>query len=162
MNKIKDWFKKNKKKTIMLGLALISLILCIIFLVAVIKYLMPNTKKSVYGDRCAITADHPIADDREDTIKKFLDSKDYSTMKFVSFERKCNLIDVIVEVEDKTSFSKVKAMGKKLLSVFDKDEQKYYDIQLIIRSDNDESEDYPKIGTHHKEINGSINDDFIW
>ena len=162
MNKIKEWLKNNKKKAIIIGIVLITLILCVVFSIAVIKYLMPNTKTSVYGDRCTITQDYPVAEDREDKIKEFLDSKDYSSMNFVSFEVKCNLIDVIVEVDDKTSFSKVKGMGKKMLSIFSEDELKKYDIQLLRRSNNEESEDYPKIGTHHKEINQSMNDDFIW
>lgn len=83
-------------------------------------------------------------------------------MSLVNFEVKCNLINVIIEVDDKTSFSKVKSMGKKLLSVFNEDELKYYDIQLMIKSNKEDSDDYPRIGSHHKEINGSTNEDFIW
>lgn len=162
MKKIKNWFKNNKKKAIITGIVLLTLILCVVFLIAVIKYLMPDTKASVYGDRCEVTEDYPVADDRKDKIKSFLEKKDYANMSFISMEVKCNLIDIIVEVDDKASFSKVKSMGKKMLGEFSKEELEKYDIQLIIRSNNDESEDYPKIGTHHKKINGSMNDDFIW
>lgn len=160
MNKLKKWVANNRKKVIVIGILLLSLILSIIFLIGVISYLMPNTRESVYGDRCEFTSEHAVKDERESKIKDFL--KDYETMDMKSFEVKCNLINIIIEVDDKTSFSKVKSMGKKLLSVFDDDELKYYDIQLMIKSNKENSDDYPKIGSHHKEINGSTNEDFIW
>ena len=49
-----------------------------------------------------------------------------------------------------------------MLSVFDENELKYYDIEIMVRSTKEDSEAYPQVGTHHKEINGSTNDDFIW
>ncbi len=160
MNKLKKWVANNRKKAIVIGMLVVALILSVVFLIGVISYLMPNTKESVYGDRCEITEEHAIDSERENKIRDFL--KDYDAMDMKSFEVKCNLIDIIIEVDDKTSFSKVKSMGKKLLSVFDKDELKYYDIQLMIKSNKEKSDDYPRIGTHHKEINGSTNEDFIW
>lgn len=161
MNKFKKYIKNNKKKVIITAIILLAIIMLIVFSFGVIKYLMPDTKESVYGDRCKITEDYPVESDREDKINEFL-QKDFKDMKLVKFEVKCNLIDLIVEVDDKLSFSKVKSMGKKLLTVFSEDELKHYDIQLMIRSNNEKSEDYPKIGTHHKEIDGKMNSDFIW
>ncbi len=161
MNKFKEYIKNNKKKVIITSIVIVSIILLFVFLFGVIKYLMPDTKESVYGDRCKVTQNYPVESDREDKINQFLE-KDYKNIKLVKFEVKCNLIDLIVEVDDKLSFSKVKSMGKKLLTVFSEDELKYYDIQLMVRCSNDKSEDYPKIGTHHKEIDGKTNSDFIW
>lgn len=157
---MKSWIKNNKKKAIIIGVVLLSVILLIIFSIGVISYLMPNTKESVYGDRCKVTADYPVESDREDKIKDFL--KDYDKMEFSSMDVKCNLIDIIIEVDDKVSLSKVKSMSKKLIKVFSEDELKYYDIQLMVKSNNENSEVYPVIGTHHKEINGKENDEFIW
>lgn len=160
MNKLKKWINNNRKKAIIIGILLVSLILSIIFLIGVISYLMPNTKESVYGDRCDFTEEYKVDSERESKIKDFL--KDYEGMNLENFEVKCNLINIIVKVDDKTSFSKVKSMGKKLLSVFNEDELKYYDIQLMVNSNKEDSDDYPRIGSHHKEINGSTNEDFIW
>lgn len=160
MNKLKKWINNNRKKAIIIGILLVSLILSIIFLIGVISYLMPNTKESVYGDRCDLTEEYKVDSERESKIKDFL--KDYEGMNLENFEVKCNLINIIVKVDDKTSFSKVKSMGKKLLSVFNEDELKYYDIQLMVNSNKEASDDYPRIGSHHKEINGSTNEDFIW
>ncbi len=160
MNKLKKWINNNRKKAIIIGILLVSLMLSIIFLIGVISYLMPNTKESVYGDRCDLTEEYKVDSERESKIKDFL--KDYEGMNLENFEVKCNLINIIVKVDDKTSFSKVKSMGKKLLSVFNEDELKYYDIQLMVNSNKEDSDDYPRIGSHHKEINGSTNEDFIW
>ncbi len=160
MNKMMNYIKTHKKKCTIIGICFVIIIIFIIFLYSVISYLMPDTRASVYGDRCDVTADYPVAGDRKDTIKKFLN--DYKTMSLDEFEVKCNLIDVVINVEDKESLANVKKMGKALLGVFSDDEKKYYDIQLIITSDNDKSENYPQIGTHHKEINGSSNEDFVW
>ncbi len=160
MDKVKNFFKKHKKKCIILGIVLVILIALIIFSYRIITYLIPNTKESVYGDRCETTVNHPIAEDRKDTIKEVV--KKYDGYKFKTFEVKCNLVDIIVEVADTTNFSDVKKMGKEILAVFTDEEKKYYDLQLMVKSDKKESESYPQIGTHHKEIDGKTNEDFVW
>ncbi len=160
MDKVKSFFKKHKKKCIILGIILVILIAFIIFSYRIISYLIPNTKESVYGDRCEITVNHPIESNREDTIKDIV--KNYEGYKFKTFEVKCNLVDIIIEVADGTNFNDVKKMGKEILGVFTDEEKKYYDLQLMIKSDHEESENYPQIGTHHKEIDGVSNDDFVW
>jgi hypothetical protein len=160
MNKVKKWIKSNKKRSIVLGVVLLAVILLIIFMIFILKFLMPNTKGSVYGDRCEVTKKYPVASDRKEKLDDFI--KKYKDMKFVSIETKCNLIDVIIEVDDKVNLTTVKDMSKKMLEVFGEDELKYYDIQLMVRSNNDKSEVYPQIATHHKEINGESNAKFIW
>jgi len=157
---MKKWIKNNKRKAIIIAVVLLAIILLVIFSYAIISYLMPNTKASVYCDRCKVTSNYPVESDREEKIKEFL--KDYKGIELKTFDVKCNLIDIVVEVDDKYSFSKVKDMSKKLLKVFSDDENKYYDIQLMVKSNNEKSELYPKIGTHHKEIDGKVNDSFVW
>lgn len=160
MDKVIKWVKKNKKKVIGFFVVIAILVAFVIGIWGVVSYLMPDTKESVYGDRCDITEQHPVSKKRESEITKFL--KDYDKMKLIDYDVKCNLIDIVIEVDDSMSFSDVKTMGKKLLEVFKEEELKYYDIELMIRSNKEDSADYPKIGTHHKEINGSMNDDFVW
>ena len=159
MDKFKKWFKNNKTKGIVISIVAVAAVLMIIFTIGVIMFLMPNTRKSNYGDRCVVTSNNPVESDREAKLKEFI--KDYKNMEVKSMEVKCNLIDVIVYVDDKVSISNVKKMGKKLLKVFSENELKYYDIQLIVKS-NTANDAYPVIGTHHKEINGSTNDNFVW
>ena len=86
----------------------------------------------------------------------------YDKMTFKSIDVKCNLIDIIVEVDDSVNVSTIKTMSKELLKVFSTEETKFYDIQLLIKSNKKDSDTYPIIGTHHKEIDGSVNDHFVW
>lgn len=158
MKNFLDKIKNNKKKTIFISIVLVAFILFIVFLIAIIKFLMPNTKASVYGDRCEITANYPINDDRKNSIREFF--KDYDKIKLVDIDVKCNLIDIVIEVDEKENFKNVKAMGKKLLEVFDKEELERYDIELMVKSTDEKSD--AQIGTHHKMIDGKMNNDFVW
>lgn len=160
MNKIKKWIKNNKKKVIMLVTVLVLLLIFIIISYAIVSFLMPNTKASVYGDRCEVTRDYKVASDREAKLETFVKSQE--KMKLVSFEVKCNLIDIIVEVDDSVAVSKIKTMAKSMLSEFSDDEIRHYDIELMIKSNKKDSDSYPMIGMHHKEINGSSADNFAW
>lgn len=160
MDKFIKWVKNNKKLVIKIGIIVVILILFIVAIFGVISFLMPDTKESVYGNRCEITEANPVSKKRKNEIKNVL--KDYDNMKLIEYNVKCNLIDIIIEVNDETNFSDVKKMSNKLLEVFSKEELKIYDIELMIKSNKKDSEDYPKIGTHHKEINGSMNEEFVW
>lgn len=157
---MKKWFKDNKKKAIIIGIVVLALILFVIFLTAVIKYLVPNTGESVYGDRCKITENYPVEDNKKEKLEEFL--KEYKNTELVDYEVKCNLIDVIIKVDDSVKLSTVKSMGKKLLKIFTDEELEHYDIQLMIESNKEDSSVYPVIGTHHKKIDGSMNKNFVW
>lgn len=160
MDKFKKWLMDNKKKSIVIGITIVTVIILLIFTIGVVKFLMPNTRKNIYGERCNVTKENPVASDRKEKIEEFL--KDYKDMNLKTFNIKCNLIDIVIEVDDKVSFSNVKKMAKELLSVFSKEEIKYYDLELMIKSNKDDSSVYPQMGTHHKEIDGDSNDNFIW
>ena len=157
---MKNWILNNKKKTVKIAIVILSFILLIIFLKFVIGYLIPNKGKSVYGERCKITENYPVASDRKEKIEEFL--KEYKKTELVDFEVKCNLIDVVIKVDDSVKFSTVKSMAKKLLAVFTDEELEHYDIELMIDSNKENSSVYPRIGTHHKKIDGSMNKNFVW
>lgn len=160
MNKIKKWIKNNKKKVIILITVVVLLVVLVVIANSIISFLMPNTKESVYGERCEVTRNYPVESDRKKKLEDFISKQD--NMKLIAFDVKCNLIDIIVEVDDSVAVSKVKTMSKNLLAEFSKDEVKYYDIELMIRSNKKDSDSYPMIGMHHKEINGSSTDSFVW
>ena len=72
MDKFKKWFKNNKKKGIVISIVAVAAVLMIIFTVGVIMFLMPNTRKSNYGDRCEVTKKNPVESDRETKLKEFM------------------------------------------------------------------------------------------
>ncbi len=160
MEKFISFLKRNKKKVIV---GTILLIVFVIFLFSgykLYKYLTPDTKDSVYGDRCELTDGIDITSERENMIKDKVES--YSGMKLSDVDVKCNLIDIVVVVDDSTTLDTVKEMSAQLLTVFTEEELKYYDIQLFVDSDNEKSEVYPVIGTRHKTNNGDPESSFVW
>lgn len=158
MDKFLAFFKKHKKKIIIITIILIILIICFIACHQLLAYLNPNTKESVYGDRCDLTESIMITDARKDTVKEAIES--YENMKVVDIDVKCNLIDIVVNVEKDVEEKKVKEMSDKVLEAFEKEELKYYDLQLLVNWKDDE--DKVMAGTHHKMVNGEMNDHFVW
>lgn len=160
MNKFLSFIKKNKKKII------ITIVLLVVFSIFVFatyklyKYLTPDTKDSVYGDRCELTDGIDITKEREKMIQDKIES--YEGMKLSDVDVKCNLIDIIVVVNDEIEVKTVKEMSNELLTVFTEEELKYYDIELWVDSDATESEVYPIIGTRHKTNNGDATSKFVW
>jgi len=160
MNKFISFFKKYKKKVIIISIILIVLAIFIFVSYQLFKYLTPDTKNSVYGDRCELTEDIKITNDREKMIKETIEATEGMTLSDVDV--KCNLIDVVVIVKDDVEVKKVKETANEMLLVFTEEELKYYDIQLWVDSEDEESKTYPIIGTRHKTSNGDASGKFVW
>lgn len=160
MKKVQSFIKKHKKGIIIVSAIVIVLIICAVALYQLIAYLSPNQKQSQYGDRCESTESVMITDARKEAIKEAVES--YENMTLSTIDVKCNLIDIIVIVDDSVLASTVKEMSDKVLEAFSEEELKYYDLSLWVDSEAEESETYPMIGTRHKEINGEANAYFVW
>lgn len=160
MNKFLSFIKKNKKKVIVTILLLIVFGVFIFAAYKLYEYLTPDTKDSVYGNRCELTEGVAISKERKDMIKETVES--YEGMKLSNVDVKCNLIDIIVKVDDEITLDTVKEMSDKLLTVFTEEELKYYDLELWVDSNAKESEVYPVIGTRHKTGNGDATKKFVW
>lgn len=160
MDKFISFIKKNKKRIIIVAILLIVFSIFVFATYTLYKYLTPDTKDSVYGDRCELTDGIDITSEREKMIKEVVES--YEGMKLTDVDVKCNLIDIIVIVEDEVEIKTVKEMSNKLLTVFTEEELKYYDIALWVDSEATENEKYPIIGTRHKTNNGNSDSKFVW
>lgn len=160
MNKFLSFIKKNKKKVIVTILLLIVFGVFVFAAYKLYEYLTPDTKDSVYGNRCELTEGVEISKERKDMIKETVES--YEGMKLSNVDIKCNLIDIIVKVDDEITLDTVKEMSDKLLTVFSEEELKYYDLELWVDSNAKESEVYPVIGTRHKTGNGDATKKFVW
>lgn len=160
MNKFLSFIKKNKKKVIVTILLLIVFGVFVFAAYKLYEYLTPDTKDSVYGNRCELTEGVEISKERKDMIKETVES--YEGMKLSNVDIKCNLIDIIVKVDDEITLDTVKEMSDKLLTVFAEEELKYYDLELWVDSNAKESEVYPVIGTRHKTGNGDATKKFVW
>ncbi len=161
MEKILSFLKKHKKKVTILAVIVIILIICFVALHKMVAYLNPDSKESVYGDRCELTESIMITDERKEAVKVAV--KGFEKMELSTVDVKCNLIDIIVNVDASVDVKKVKEMSDKLLEAFTKEELKYYDLELWINWTGEGSgEKTPMIGTKHKVINGESNSHFVW
>ena len=60
-------------------------------------------------------------------------------------------------VEDDLAVSEAKNYADKVIEHFSEDLKSYYDIQILIDSNNNESENYPIVGYKHK-----TSDSLVW
>ncbi len=158
--KVQSFLKKHKKKLIILGVVLVILFLLGFMLVKIYQRLSPNEKQGVYGDRCDLTESIMISEERKKTIKEVVEANE--NMKLEDIDIKCNLIDIVITVDDSVSPSKVKTMSDDIIKAFTEEELKYYDLEIMADSGVEESENYPIMGTKHKMMNGTSNAHFVW
>lgn len=161
MDKFIVFVKKYRKKIIVCAILLIILAIFLFSAYRLYKFLTPDTRNSVYGDRCELTDDIDITKEREEMVKDVINENEGMTLSKINV--KCNLIDITVKVEDDVKVDDVKKMADKILTVFTEEELKYYDIELMVDSTAEESEVYPIIGTRHKtNIDGNAEAKFVW
>ena len=139
-----NFIKKNKLLTIFLILIIISIILVAILLMQLIG----GNKKGEYGDRLNGIEKVEITSDIKNQLEKEIANEDLVTK--VKYDLKGRLINIILNVKDEKEIDSIKEMGNKILSYFDEEQLSYYDIQILVNSDNEESEKYPIIGYKHK------------
>ena len=87
-------------------------------------------------------------------IKEMEETKDINSVKYNLQGR---LIYIIMEVSNDTAVEVSKGYANKLLAYFTDEQKEYYDIQVLIKSDSEESEVYPIIGAKHKTSTA-----FVW
>ncbi len=160
MKNVQSFLKKHRKKLIILVIVLILLFICFYAVMRIYKYLTPDTKESYYGDRCDITESIMITDERKNGVKDAIEA--YPTMKMEDFDIKCNLIDIVVTVSDETTLTDVRKMANDIIAAFKEEELKFYELELMVDSDVEESETYPVIGKKRKMIDGTVIDHFVW
>ena len=158
MKNFQDFLKKHKKKLIISAIVLIVFIICLFAFKQILSYLNPNKKESVYGDRCELTESIMITDERKEKVKEAIES--YENMKVSTIDIKCNLIDIVINVDNSVEEKTVKSMSDKVLEAFSKEELKYYEIELMVNWPDDPEK--AMMGTHHKMINGEMNDHIVW
>lgn len=139
-----NFIKKNKLLTIFLGLVIISIILVVILL----SQLIGSNKNDEYGDRLNGIEKVEITSDTKNQLEKEIANEELVTK--VKYDLKGRLINIVLNVKDEKEIDSVKEVGNKILSYFDEKQLSYYDIQILVSSDNEESEKYPIIGYKHK------------
>ena len=138
-------FIKNHKLLIAF---LILLIICISLGIFLLTQLINNNNKGEYGDRLKGIEKVEISQKQENNIEKDLSKEDL--VEKVKYNLRGRLVNITLEVKDELEIATLKEIGNKILTYFDENQLSYYDIQILVNSDNKKSEKYPIIGYKHK------------
>ncbi len=139
-----DFIKKNKLLSIFIGLLIVFIILAVVLLMQLIG----GNKKGEYGDRLTGIEKVEITSNTKNQIEKEIANEELVTK--VKYDLKGRLVNIVLNVKDEKEIDSVKEIGNKILSYFDEKQLSYYDIQILVNSDNEKSEKYPIIGYKHK------------
>lgn len=145
-----NFIKKNK---ILVTLLLIAVIMFSTILIIIFSNLSSGNDE--YGNRLDGIENYPIADDTVNNIKNEISSLD--KVNSISYNLEGRLINFTIKVDDDLVVSEAKNYSEKIIEHFSENIKSYYDIQILIDSANDESENYPIIGYKHK-----TSDSLVW
>ena len=138
-----EFIKKNK---ILVSL----LVIAIVFFAAIMIIIFSNLSigNNEYGNRLDNIEKYPISDEAINEIKTDISS--YEKVTSVSYNLEGKLANFILTVDDSLEEETAKNYANKILENLSDDVKSYYDIQVLVDSDNEESEVYPIIGYKHK------------
>ena len=147
-----DFIKRHKFKLILLVL---FLIVFVVALIALINLLYPDSRKDVYGNRLdgieAVPIKTKIINEIEDKISDsdfVLEIDDLITGRLIKFT---------IYVKADTNKEEAKKLVTNITETFDSEIQKFYDIEVMIDEDKEDSTQYPIFAYKHK-----TNQDFVW
>lgn len=144
-------FIKNNKVTV------VAFIICVIFVILVFAVKLtffPNEGTAIYGDRLDGIEEVEITDKQQEDIIKSLEDKD--EVKKVSCDIKGRTLNVLITVNDDVELDPAKALTSSITDNLEEDQTSYYDIQVFISKDNDDTR-FPIIGYKHQN-----KDEFSW
>ena len=144
---MKNFIKINK-------VTVVAFIICVIFvvLVFVIKLtFFPNEASAIYGDRLDGIEDVEITNNKQKTIEKALEERD--EVKNASCDIEGRILNVIITVNDDVELDAAKGLTSSITDNLEDDQKSFYDIQVFISKDNDDTR-FPIIGYKHQNKDG--------
>ena len=144
-------FIKNNKVTV------VAFIICVIFVILVFAVKLtffPNEGTAIYGDRLDGIEEVEKTDNEQDDIIKSLEDRD--EVKSASTDIKGRTLNVLITVNDDVELDPAKALTSSVIDNLEEDQTSYYDIQVFISKDNDDTR-FPIIGYKHQD-----KDEFSW
>ena len=144
-------FIKNNKVTV------VAFIICVIFVVLVFAIKLtffPNEGTAIYGDRLDGIEKVEITDKQQKDIIKSLEDK--GEVKSADTDIKGRTLNVLITINDDVELDPAKALTSSVIDNLKKDQTSFYDIQVFISKDNDDTR-FPIIGYKHQD-----KDEFSW
>lgn len=143
------------KKHLFLCIALLFMIIILTVGIIFVKKVFFSSSGNEFGNRIDDISNYQISKDNYSNIENELKSDEI--VSDVSHNLVGRRLDFIITVNDKATVQLAKDLGGKILSNFSDDIKGYYDIELMIKSENSESTDFPIIGYKHK-----TSSEFVW
>ena len=142
--------KKNSKA---IKYGIIALVALIIIVFAFLIY--RNLFSSSNSTRFEGVKDHKLTNNEINSVKDLFDELD--SVKDIDVFTNKKIIKIIVNLKEDVSFDEIKNISKQALTKIKKKNLEFYDVEIYVDSDNEESETYPQIGYKHK-----TSSDFSW
>lgn len=137
-------FIKTHKKQCLIGGAIFLVILLVIMIWLFIVPLFSNNK---YGDRLDGIENHKISSSTVNDIESAI--KENQMVSDVEYHNEGRILNFIITVSNEMSVDDAKKLGDVILDKISNDDKEYYDIQVLIDTE-DENENYPIAGYKHK------------
>ena len=142
-------FINNHKKQCLIG----GIIFLVIFLIIIIwLFIVPIFGNNKYGDRLEGIEDHEISSKTIDEIENTI--KENKLVSEVSYHKEGRILNFIITVSSEMKIEDAKALDDIILEKIKEKDQEYYDIQILIDSEN---ENYPISGYKSK-----TKEDFVY
>ena len=139
-----NFIKKNK---ILVALILITLIFMVSLLIIVFSNLSFGDNNE-YGNRLKDIEKYPIADEMITNIKDEISS--FDKVESITYNLEGRLVNFIIKIDDALIEEDARNYGGRIIERLTEDIKGYYDVQVLIDSNNEESEIYPIVGYKHK------------
>jgi len=135
-----EYIKKNK---------LTSFVILIFIIVVILASYVYNTffgsgRSEAYGDRLDGIEAVEITKEQYDNVKEKLMENEKVTKVTTDLQGK--IVNIIMTVKDEVNKADAKKIVEGALKVFDKEQLAFYDIQIFVKKDNEELNDFPIIG----------------
>ena len=131
---------KNKVKLLLIAI----IVLVVIFVVSMIIFFTDNSINPTYGHRLDGIEDVKI--NKSESNKMVEEIKKESSVKDVSYNVKGKIVNVIITVSKDTSVKSAKELASKVTGCYEKDQVSFYDFQVFIKSEDENSKSFPIIG----------------
>lgn len=141
ITKIVKYVKKNSGKVI----GITVLILVIIAILLIKNLFMFDDFQAIYGTRLEGISKVAVTNKEKTAVKNSIGD----AAKKVNVRTAGRIIDILIVVSKETSLEDAKKLGEKTLESFSDEQKKFYDIQIMIETD-EESNQYPIIGYKHQ------------
>ena len=127
---------------------IIMLLVIFILVFSLIRFLVPNYDGDGYGNRLKGIEKYKIEEKSINELKSTISQNE--GVVSVEYLLTGKLIDITLVVKDEVEKDIAKEYASQTLTYFTDEQKGYYDIQVLVKSENNESEKYPVIGYKHK------------